>query len=305
MNASMFSDGTAFVSNSGDRALVFKSSNFGLTWKPMTVSPFDGFGTVRFGSPSIGYAASGSRVYRTLNGGATWTRLAGPPTGSDMLFVDVLGAELSHAGAARYAAPVFVSDDRGGTWRRTDLPLKGYADRFSMYDARHWALRATEFKNVGNYSSSFRNSIMVTDDGGRTLREVLSCTQKAPHFGCTSVGMASPSRIVAGWASGETSLSEDGGATFRSGQKLDPSMGLRSDRTGMFWVAGIAFASPTVGYAMTNGAGMWRTADGGRTWKLELAPQLVYGIAVPELAVGDASHAIAAGPSLVAARNVP
>lgn len=206
----------------------------------------------------------------------------------------------------RQNAAVFTTDDggRSGDYRITKLPFPGFVQRLGFLNARQgWALAhdmRPDQKGVCGSSSSRRTVVLITDDGGKTYKEIWSnrFDEDQPR-GCTSVAMASRQRILVGCSDGWVYISKNGGDGFEPVQSLVPP---GADRTNAFWVSGIEFATAKIGYAIGKGGGAWRTENGGQTWDIEPSSQSVWGIGVGDIAVGDAEHAIGGGPNSIITR---
>jgi len=83
-------------------------------------------------------------LYRTSDGGMTWTSTATPFNGGDISFVDAnngwMMADLG-AGAGSMAVSIFQTKDGGGTWNRTytnDPNLEGSGDTLPLGGLKGW-----------------------------------------------------------------------------------------------------------------------------------------------------------------------
>ena len=136
-------------------------------------------------------------------------------------------------------------------------------------------------------------AIVRTDDGGATAK--LITPSQHPIF---AADFASPTRIVAGGATGATAVSDDAGLNFnpvggrlpgnfsrvraggQSGTAFAPGDNGTLAKTtdgGRSWTRGnvstsedvidVAFPTAQVGYALDSSGGLFRTNDGGATWR--------------------------------------
>lgn len=122
--------------------------------------------------------------------------------------------------------------------------------------------------------------ILATDDGGRAWSTVF----RAPAAGPTS-GISFPTAKV-GFGLGTTTdpaavlKTTDGGVTWRQVGHI-PAPARRG-----FGEAGIAFTSPSDGWAVSGDGRLWRSTDDGRSWR----PVSTVGGHLTAIAFTDATH---------------
>jgi photosystem II stability/assembly factor-like uncharacterized protein len=240
-----------------------------------------------FASGDAGLAVSrigrggNSEIFRTLDGGETWTSVAITPS-------PVRDLHLAPGGVA-YAVgdgqtPVHRSTDGGATWEPAAMEgLEGEVtiSRISCRDASTCLMTT---------SDSF---LLRTDDGGETVTIV-----PAKEPGLRALGWAGPQRAIAVGVRGATVVSTDAGEHFArldgelpgrytairsSGGDLAFAVGLRGAlaRTtdgGATWTPGAvstsqdvidaSFATATAGYALDSGGTLFRTDNGGASWRI-------------------------------------
>jgi photosystem II stability/assembly factor-like uncharacterized protein len=278
---------------------VFKTTNGGLTWVPMTDRYFGGtVGAVQVSesNPDIvwvgggetcirGNTAPGDGVWKTVDGGRTWTkvgffdtknhvsRIRIHPTNPNTVWVAVFG----HAFGRNEQRGVFKTTDGGTTWRKvlyrddatgiSDLSLDA-TDPNVLYAAFWHAYRTPWSMNSGGPGGG----LFKSNDGGETWRE-LTANPGLPRAPWGKVGLAvSPARASRVWAlieaeEGGVYRSDDGGATWA---KLNDERKLRQRA----WYYTHIYADPkdsNVVYALN--VSWFRSRDGGKTF-----PQ---GIQVP------------------------
>ena len=300
----------------GAGATLFHTEDFGATWEGTFAPETGATESVRFGTPQLGYTIGNGLMFRTEDGAATWKPIPGPKLPLEA-FLSMSGSIAAHGrsvmlGAIPTSIPemltnqvcmtpthIYTSHDAGDTWIDAVLPVDGArVSVLETLDERHAVALAYEMSYDAQCSGvSTRNMLFVTEDGGRSWREVLDCGEY-----CTSAAMVAPGRLIAGFRDGRILRSEDGGRSFSETSvtgSIPPPPGLEA----AYWVSGIDFADCEVGYAGTNGRGTFRTDDGGKTWDAETSPQSVWGIGVGHLAAFDRMHAIAGGPNVVAYRT--
>lgn len=111
--------GTAYaVADAGFSATVFKTTNGGGTWAPLTTVPNVTFSGVDFVDAQTGWIVGpGGRVYRTTNGGTSWTAQSSGVT-NDLHSVSFSSALVGRVTGAR--GLVLSTTDGGVTWVRQD-----------------------------------------------------------------------------------------------------------------------------------------------------------------------------------------
>ncbi|RFU37615.1 peptidase S8/S53 subtilisin kexin sedolisin [Actinomadura logoneensis] len=184
-------------------------------------------------------------VYRSDDGGATWTRNSVVADGGNP------AALLVHPADPRRLFVVYASvdgwrirgsDDEGATWWTAGLP-----------DAAYSSL-AGDPRDPRRVWAGTSSGLLRSDDGGRTFTTVAE--DRTSHV---LVDPRDPRRVLAGGS--DLRLSTDGGATFRT---VQPAADGNLERV-------IADPRrPGTLYAAWSGegrAGVWRSDDAGRTWR--------------------------------------
>ena len=186
----------------------------------------------------IGNSAQGSQdIFRTTNGGATWSQVAGFPLGGSWYHQDYVSTTTGFIGSN---GAIVRTTNAGATWElRSFYPSCPSMTGMDFVDA-----------NVGLVSGglpTFDVGVFKTIDGGFTW------ALKLP-IASDDVIYLSPSVVIASTLDG-ISKSEDGGETWTPTGAVVP--------TGMVDIEKLD-ASTVVG---VSGSGdIWRTADGGFNW---------------------------------------
>ncbi len=315
----LFDGGTGYVSIGTN--VLYKTRNGGDTWT--TLAGPEGVGEISrlsFASPEHGYISDGSLVFRTTDGGESWEPLPDPPEvpgAVSPLQIDSLEAR---PGTKKLLATAWTQGNDCGQARihhvilrfsRGDWVFKSLQYAASTYEVEflngsdglmlvHRFERADtgqgECASVIRTSSSY---VLLTRDGGKTWKRIYEASL-ADDGAIWAVAMPSTRRIVLGTKSGTVLLSTNSGRDFSQAQRLKGT-------SAQGILDALAFGSRRVGYAGTNGIGMWRTVDGGRTWTLESSP---FDSIVADdstfrgsiSAVGPVA-AIASGPGSIAKRD--
>ena len=201
------------------------------------------------GVPAALYAATATVLFRSTDGGQTWTALTVTPA------VTAFAADPRTAGTV-YAGTSFS----GGVFN----PEAGAVYRSSDAGA-HWAagagVRASVLALLVDPNSPAAVYAGTTDGGWHSADGGATWSRVGPSLPLPRVAAlaatSSPTRVFAG-GEGGVFASADGGATWvSSGSGIAPQVvtALAADPAGR-----------TV-YAATNGAGVFRTTDGGGSWQ--------------------------------------
>jgi len=229
--------------------------------------------------------AAGGGVWRSANGGVTWTDVFGKqPTASigalaiapsDQRIVWVGTGESKVRNDTTAGDGVWSSNDGGATWRQAGIDSPSIA-RILV------GRRDPNLVLVGALGDPYRDSgdrgVYRTTDGGKTWRQTLSVGPQTgasdlawdrQHNRTVFAGMWQLRRVPWGFTSGGAQdglfRSRDGGATW---QRLT-GHGLPSGIMGRIGVA-VAPSDPKRVYALIQSrqGSLWRSDDGGDTWRL-------------------------------------
>ena len=219
--------------------VLLASEDAGKTWDEIAAGQqlFD----LQFVSASTGWAIGGDALFRTTNGGRTWSVLRTGGSFVNALSDNVVFLKEINSGNA---AQIVKTLDGGATWTNVGAPRVGVT-ALRYFDAQH-AVR-----------SALDQTVEFSSDGGATWQAA-----SVPAF-ATRVGIAfdfiDPSD---GWAAGTKLLrTRDGGASWQAVSALQ----LRS----------VDFVSPAEGWAALTDCGdftgpcqavVFHSIDGGATW---------------------------------------
>lgn len=307
------------------------SSNSGLTWLPAGSAPPNGGSSntlVALASGQTLFTENGDAVARSTDGAASWKILTIPRVTKSKFFEYAEAVAAAHAGHAFAVgwngsevvqqqggipcpyptkfAPVLTSHDDGDHWTVAKLPTVGDVEgvqwestRDALAEVIEWKFGSTTVSgNTCGYSGEeVATSIWVTHDGGQRWKRSLRCPVPKQ---CPFVAWQSPTTAITADDSGTTYVSTDRGNTFHRGpQAFTQLLG------GVGFIEGIGFAAPQSkrGWIDTNGYGIYRTDDAGKSWAAEPSAQDGLGYGVGSFAVIDALHAVAAGPKSVLVRT--
>jgi len=275
---------------------VLKSTNGGLTWDVLT----DHFITLSVGdvaidpnNPNTVYAGlgeanlagdnyDGDGVYRTTDGGATWTniglaqtkrigRVAVHPTDSDIIFVAGAGAQFS----ADSARGVYRTTDGGATWEKVlyisdstsaiDLRINP-AHPDTVYAAMWERMRSPTRRKAGGQTSGIYRST----DMGATWTELTSGLPSGTNVGRPGIAICAASTNVLyatytdsiGYLDAIYKTTDGGNSWFQTpGQ---PSSWLYSSFGWYFGQIRVHPGNPDIAFVL--GVPLYRTTNGGSSW---------------------------------------
>ena len=242
-------DGTVFVVS---RGVLLKSTDRGTSWQRLvrgldTEQDLVAVEASRQ-SPHVLFAASSSRgVYRSLDGGASWSSVArGIPRAIVDLALSPRGDDVVYAAGG--ASGLFRTVDGGATW----TAVEGF-DR---------PVRAIEFapdEPQTVFVGDDGGTVSVTRDGGNTwTRHAISGYGRIRALG-PSPRTTGRERIFIGTDRGLL-VSEDGGDSYqRAGDDL-PERSISSI------VLSPNYAEDTTLWTTVGDKGLFESSDGGRNW---------------------------------------
>jgi photosystem II stability/assembly factor-like uncharacterized protein len=280
---------------------LLRTTDGGRTWRVRSIGPGNARATC-FSNPNRGYAAVGDSIYATSNGGVTWQRRAGLPTGEGQgvawmscpasslwLLVNLDGGAGGHINYAAYR-----SIDGGRKLTKVlGNAFYGIPAGLATADAEPGPLVAPDAATaieLGVSPAAEEVSLTITHDLGRIwitrpLQDIVS-QGGAIAFPNRSRGWIATNT----WGRGKILATRDGGLTWRE-QYPAPSP---------HPIADISFVSPTLGFGIGiagDSSAFLKTQDAGGSWTLMAdLPEAAGFIAGPafggakQLSFSDASH---------------
>jgi photosystem II stability/assembly factor-like uncharacterized protein len=185
-----------------DDGSVFATSDGGAQFAPRTAVPGTRAaggsaqpGAMVFLDASKGFAASGDKLYETLDGGNAWRAVA--TTGNLVRGITFVDAQRGFA--VGEGALVMRTDDGGATWGQKPLGIDGASYTSIRCADAHLCILTTA-----------AGVLVRTTDGGDTRATTITPASDPIH----AVAFASPSRVAAAGEHGATVASDDAGVTF-------------------------------------------------------------------------------------------
>ena len=278
----MLNGQTGFALAEGN--IVLATTDSGRTWLQRSVVPASTIVTdVQFVSEQVGYAVGGisfdiqeSSVWKTSDGGRTWTQIRGTKN------MPLYGLAVRTATDVTAVGNITIlNTSNGGLLWATQLPLPGNADNFAKL------YRSTVFLNPNlGYIVGEVGRILKTSDGGRTWTQPVASRNAGNDWYDVSfandttgwtVGANTSSSTFQGnrtfFATPIISRTTDGGRTWTA-QTLPRTTAVQDTLQSVHAVSGL------VAFAVGNQGAIYATRDGGAAWARQTSPTRsnLYGV---------------------------
>jgi photosystem II stability/assembly factor-like uncharacterized protein len=250
-------DGTLFVANGA--AGVFKSADGGRTWRETNYPARAAIlfnARLAMGDDGTLFAAIGTVVERSDDGGQTWTHLPGLPLAFQIasLAVSPNFAEdgVVVVGGDYTNNQIIRSADGGKTWQVVfdGASLEGTSDVVALAFSPDFASNGTLYAWL-QYGGLLRST-----DGGLSWSLAYN-DQERRYYGQTLLVSPTGDRLYLGALDGYVLVSKDNGQTW-----LEVGSNVPDTRV---WSSALALSPEGVLFLGTD-IGVYRTLDGGQTW---------------------------------------
>jgi len=171
---------TLYATSYSSPTRVFKSTDAGFSWNE--VGSFNSYNyCMTIGSTGVLYTAYYYYVYRSTNGGVTWTPSSGitntyiydleaHPTNPNIIY----GCGRKYISSGNYAMTFLKSTDAGASWTTLDLVSGGYCYGYGVgVDPSNPDII---YCGGAAYNTSYEPKIFKSTDGGATFSQVYSNT---------------------------------------------------------------------------------------------------------------------------------
>ncbi len=232
------------------------------------------------------FGATGGGVWKTVDGGRTWSNISdgffGGSIGSisvsksDPNVIYVGGGEKTLRGNVSSGYGVWKSVDAGKTWVQSGLPKSRHIPRISIHPTNPDIVYAAVLGNI--YKPTQNRGVYKSIDGGKTWNKVLFANQDAGAVDLT-LDPNNPRIVYAStWNARRTpySLSSggDGSALWKSNDsgktwsEISKNKGFAKDTLGIMGVTVSPANSERIWAIVENKekGGVYRSDDGGETW---------------------------------------
>ncbi|HMT28827.1 MAG TPA: T9SS type A sorting domain-containing protein, partial [Bacteroidia bacterium] len=244
---------------------IYRTTNKGESWS--NISSIGGtLRSLEFVNDTIGFlgclSSSGvnpGAMFRTVNGGVTWTQLTNMQMG---LYDGICGIEKfgnTVIATGTYSGPswFYRSDDFGNSWTRSDLS----AISSGLIDCYMYSSDTILITGVSNSTNGYRANILKSTDGGVSWQQVFVASK--PSTTVWKIFMRPSGKGIASIQSYLTdtlkaAITNDFGDTWQEVNVAPPDPN---------WMAGVCFLNDTLGWISTEYNGpTFETQDGGFTW---------------------------------------
>jgi photosystem II stability/assembly factor-like uncharacterized protein len=234
-------DGGVVVTGSDTLGKVYRTTDGGNTWTEAATS--GALRGVYFVSPTTGYAVGQSAVLKTTDGGATWN-----PTEADLDLPlrSVRCADEQHCVLITAGGRIEYTDDGFTTIKPSSYSFPAPAIHIPGEAAAFAS--STRVAAVGG-----RGDSAISDDAARTFTPTGAILQGS----YSRLRLSSPSAVFAPGSAGSVARTTDSGATWaRVGAPTTND------------IVDVSFPSASLGYAVDTDGAVFRTDNGGGSWAI-------------------------------------
>jgi len=253
------------------RAGLFKSDGGGSSWRPsgdgiadptvnaVAVSPASSATIYAATSQASvflnlsGPGAGAGGVFKSTNGGASWTRSLSTPAAAQTLVIDPINSSTVYVGTL--GAGVFKTTDGGATWNSANTGLPVSALVFSLAID----LSTPTILYAGTFGTSGERVFKTTNSGATWTNTGLSSSEPVTAL---AIQPQTPSTVFAGTFDGIFKTT-NGGTTW-----IDVTAGLSNQDGSRITIFSLVFdpQTPTTLYAGSFDNGVFKTTNGGGSW---------------------------------------
>jgi len=240
------------------------------------------------GSPNLFYfGATGGGVWKTENGGRSWSNISDGYFGGSIGAVEVAksdpnviyvgGGEKTLRGNVSSGYGVWKTEDAGKTWKKAGLPESRHIPRIRIHPTDHDIVYAAVLGNI--YKPTQERGIYKSTDGGKNWKKTLFVNAQAGAVDLT-IDPNNPRILYAStWRAQRTPYSLSSGGkgsalwkSTDSGEnwiKISKNEGFPKDTLGIIGVTVSPQNSERLWAIVEHKekGGLYRSEDGGKKWK--------------------------------------
>jgi hypothetical protein len=226
----------------------------GVAWSPGSGAPATSFYSVAAdpANASVAYAAGGNNVYKTANGGASWTALGGLVAGKDVRAVAAHGGNVY---AVTRIGDIYRSADAGANWTLAlDTPDLGEQVKSVAVDPES---PGTIYAGSLNLTGSFEPVLVKSVDNGQNWVQLSSGSIRAYSLALGPSGLV----LAGGTGTPNVGRSTNGGLSWTSVQPAG----------GFVYAVAVDRVRPWIAFAGLNNSsqisqGIYKTTNAGAAW---------------------------------------
>ncbi|MER3375959.1 MAG: glycosyl hydrolase [Allomuricauda sp.] len=241
------------------------------------------------GEPNLFYfGATGGGVWKTTNGGRTWSNISDGYFGGSIGAVEVAqsdpnviyvgGGEKTVRGNVSSGYGIWKTEDGGATWQEAGLEKSRHVPRIRVHPTDYNTVYAAVLGNI--YKPTKERGVYKSTDGGKSWKQILFVNDQAGAVDLTFDPNNPRILYAATWRVQRTpySLSSggDGSALWKSTDsgetwtEISKNEGFPKDTLGIIGVSVSPKNSNRVWAIVENKekGGLYRSEDGGKKWTL-------------------------------------
>lgn len=239
------------------------------------------------GEPNLFYfGATGGGVWKTLDGGRSWSNISDGYFGGSIGAVEVAqsdpnviyvgGGEKTLRGNVSSGYGIWKTEDAGKTWETAGLKNSRHVPRLRVHPTDYNTVYAAVLGNI--YKPTKERGIYKTTDGGKNWKQVLFVNDQAgavdltfdPNnprilYASTWRAQRTPYSLSSGGDGSALWKSTDSGETWK---EISKNEGFPTDTLGIIGVSVSPINSERVWAIVENKekGGLYRSDDGGKKW---------------------------------------
>ncbi len=240
----------------GDRGDIIHTADGGKRWKKQKDAALP-LHTIFFLNEKEGWVGGGmGTLLRTTDGGKTWNK-QNINAGADIAGIFFLN---SSTGWVLSSGTVYRTENGGNAWEASELPSVMIGPQTSSPTDFGWQGSVYFLNEQKGWATLGIWYIFSTEDGGKTWQEnqVLTSVDRISFTDEKNGCMAAASILC----------TEDGGKTWN--ERLGIIPGQKEDVDGYsvaLW--GLSFADKSTGWAVGKNGLIFKSEDGGKSWKIQ------------------------------------